>query len=42
MPSSKGVLTGHTAEVIDLRWSNDGKYLVSGGMDDKAILWDVQ
>ena len=36
------ILLGHVKEVYDLRWSLDGKYIVSGSMDDRAILWNVE
>ena len=36
------VLTGHQGEVIDLSWSSDSKYLVSGGMDFKVMVWNVE
>uniref|UniRef100_K1Q3I7 Chromatin assembly factor 1 subunit B n=1 Tax=Magallana gigas TaxID=29159 RepID=K1Q3I7_MAGGI len=32
---------GHLAEIYDLCWSSDGKKLVSGSMDNTAIVWDV-
>ena len=35
-------LVGHTKEVYDLCWSNCGTYLVSGSLDNRAILWNVQ
>lgn len=35
-------LIGHAAEVYDLRWSSDSNYLVSSGMDNRAILWSVE
>ena len=30
------------SEVYDLRWSNDSKYVVSAGMDNRAIIWDIE
>jgi chromatin assembly factor 1 subunit B len=35
------VLRGHIEDVCDLAWSNDGKYLLSGSVDNSAILWDA-
>ncbi len=30
----------HTAQVHCVAWSLDGRYIVSGGFDDKVLLWD--
>lgn len=35
------VLRGHVEDVCDLTWSNDGKFLLSGSVDNSAILWDI-
>ncbi|XP_062599442.1 chromatin assembly factor 1 subunit B-like [Saccostrea cucullata] len=35
------VFRGHLEEVYDLSWSSDSKRIVSGSMDNTAILWDV-
>ena len=35
------MLFGHTKEVYDLKWFNQGKNLVSGGHDFSMIIWDV-
>lgn len=35
------VLRGHIEDVCDLTWSNDGKFLLSGSVDNSAILWDA-
>lgn len=35
------VLRGHIEDVCDLTWSNDGKFLLSGSVDNSAILWDT-
>jgi hypothetical protein len=34
-------LRGHQAAVRALAWSADGRFLVSGGMDATALVWDV-
>ncbi|KAI6657402.1 hypothetical protein LOD99_150 [Oopsacas minuta] len=36
------VLRGHLEDVSDLSWSLDGCRLVSGSVDNTAILWDVE
>lgn len=35
------VLRGHIEDVCDLTWSKDGAYLLSGSVDNSAILWDT-
>lgn len=35
------VLRGHLEDVYDLSWSPDSKQLISGGVDNKAIIWDI-
>jgi len=35
-------LRGHNSMVISLCFSSDGKYLATGGLDGKAIVWDVE
>lgn len=35
------VLEGHTAEVHDLGWSQDGRTLASTAMDGVVLVWDV-
>ncbi|CAL1537992.1 unnamed protein product [Lymnaea stagnalis] len=34
-------LRGHLGDVADLCWSKDNRYLVSGSVDNSAIVWDV-
>ncbi|GFR69494.1 chromatin assembly factor 1 subunit B [Elysia marginata] len=34
-------LRGHLGDVADLSWSHDNRYLVSGSVDNCAIIWDV-
>lgn len=36
------VLRGHLEDICDLAWSKDGQYLLSGSVDNSAILWDAQ
>ncbi|KAF5278625.1 hypothetical protein FQA39_LY00667 [Lamprigera yunnana] len=33
------ILNGHTQEICGLKWSNDGKYLASGGNDNVLNIW---
>jgi chromatin assembly factor 1 subunit B len=35
-------LRGHIGDIIDLTWSNDGQFLVSGSLDGTSILWSIQ
>ncbi|KAJ8314824.1 hypothetical protein KUTeg_006974, partial [Tegillarca granosa] len=35
------VLRGHLEDVYDLCWSADSKYMITGSVDNSAILWDV-
>ncbi|XP_037080491.1 chromatin assembly factor 1 subunit B-like [Pollicipes pollicipes] len=35
-------LRGHLQDVYDLCWSQDGSYIISGAVDNTAIIWDVQ
>ncbi|KAH3727980.1 hypothetical protein DPMN_053926, partial [Dreissena polymorpha] len=35
------VLRGHLEDIYDICWSSDGKYMVSGSVDNSAILWDL-
>lgn len=35
-------LKGHNAMVISICFSSDGKYLATGGLDGKAIVWDTE
>jgi len=36
------VSVGHTAGIIAIDISNDGKYMLTFGMDDKVILWETE
>jgi len=36
------VQTSHSSTILDLEYSPDGKYLVSEGMDNKVIIWDLR
>ena len=35
-------LRGHVGDVMDLCWSNDSNFLVSGSLDGSAILWSIK
>lgn len=35
------ILDAHTDEVWAIAWSHNGKFLASGGKDNKAIIWQV-
>lgn len=32
----------HIEDVTDLSWSPDGAFLLSGSIDNSAVLWDVK
>jgi len=34
-------MRGHVGDVMDLSWSNDSSFLVSGSLDGTAILWQI-
>lgn len=34
-------LRGHVGDVMDLSWSNDSQFLVSGSLDGTAIVWQI-
>lgn len=35
------VLRGHMEDVYDLSWSQDSQFLISGSVDNTAIVWDI-
>ncbi|GIL54792.1 hypothetical protein Vafri_10487 [Volvox africanus] len=37
-----GLLRGHCDDVLDLAWAPDGSALLSGGIENNCILWDVE
>lgn len=38
----KHILEGHNQEICDLKWFSDSIHLISGGMDNRAYIWDVR
>ncbi|XP_077276772.1 chromatin assembly factor 1, p105 subunit [Temnothorax americanus] len=40
--TSLKILRGHLGDIYDISWSPDSNFLVSGSVDNTAILWDVQ
>lgn len=36
------VLRGHLEDIYDLCWSQDSSQIVTGSVDNSAIIWDVQ
>ncbi|XP_041770590.1 chromatin assembly factor 1 subunit B [Anopheles merus] len=36
------ILRGHMEDVYDLSWSANSQFLISGSVDNSAIVWDVQ
>ncbi|MFO0555685.1 MAG: hypothetical protein U0271_45330 [Polyangiaceae bacterium] len=37
-----GVFQGHAGRILDLQFSHDGRYLVSGSEDTTALVWDLK
>jgi len=37
----RGIFAGHSAPVIGIAVSRDGRYLLTGGADNEARLWDI-
>ncbi|XP_058731051.1 chromatin assembly factor 1 subunit FAS2 isoform X2 [Vicia villosa] len=35
------MLRSHIKDIMDLEWSTDGAYLISGSVDNSCIIWDV-
>ena len=38
----KQILLGHILDVVDLKWFPGGKHILSGSVDNSAILWSVE
>ncbi|XP_076371777.1 chromatin assembly factor 1, p105 subunit [Tachypleus tridentatus] len=36
------MLRGHIEDICDLSWAPESNYIISGSVDNSAILWDVQ
>lgn len=36
------ILRGHLSDIYDISWSQDSKYLVSGSVDNSAIVWSLE
>lgn len=32
---------GHIEDVYDVSWTRDGNFMVSGSVDNTAIMWDI-
>jgi WD40 repeat protein len=39
--SKKIPLCGHVADVLDLAWTRDSKYIISVGMDRRIMIWQI-
>lgn len=35
------ILRGHVQDIYDINWSPDSKHLISGSVDNTAIMWDI-
>ncbi len=40
--SNHKILRGHLSDVYDLAWSPDSKYLISGSVDNRALIWSLE
>ncbi len=40
--SNHKILRGHLSDIYDISWSPDSKYLISGSVDNSAIIWNVE
>ena len=36
------VFRGHLEDIYDLCWSHDSCYIITGSVDNSAIIWDAQ
>ena len=36
------ILRGHMEDVYDLSWSSDSQFLISGSVDNTAMVWDIE
>lgn len=34
-------LRGHIEDIVDLNWSPDEKFIISGSVDNKSLIWDA-
>lgn len=37
----RSVFRGHVGDVYDICWTRDGNFMVSGAVDNTAIMWDI-
>lgn len=35
------LVRGHIEDVYDISWTSDGNLMVSGSVDNTAIMWDI-
>jgi WD40 repeat protein len=40
--SNHKIMRGHLSDIYDICWSSDSKYLISGSVDNSAIVWSVE
>lgn len=36
------ILRGHLEDIYDLSWSADEQHIISGSVDNTAIIWDIK
>ncbi len=39
--SNYKILRGHLSDIYDIAWSPDSKYLISGSVDNRALIWSL-
>lgn len=38
----QSMMRGSLSDIYDLAWSPDGRYIISGSIDNTARIWDVR
>lgn len=40
--SNYKIMRGHLSDIYDIAWSPDSKYLISGSVDNRALIWSLE